>query len=365
MKRLSWIILPAAALTFYVNHPACADEAPKADVQVIADFEKDSDAKLVKGGDDQVSVAIDKSHATSGEHSLKITSQKGNDYGPFDLTAEALKGWEKFKYVALDFTSDQDVAMAFSVEVWDAQSTNYQTRATQEEDLPTLKKGKVTLAIDLGKFTRNDKSGKIDLSKITKFRIIFHTKDIKDDYVTYVDNIRLTNEDPTVARPKVILDFEKDGDAKLVKGADDPVSVAIDKSHATHGESSLKVTVQKGNEFGPFDLIGAALTDMGDYKYLVMDLTSDVDAAVPVFAEVWDAQSTNYATRATQEEGLPSLKKGKTTLVIDLRNFARNDKSGKMNMAKLTKFRVILKTQDLKEDYVTYLDNVRLTNDAP
>lgn len=201
MRKLLCILsLLAVAVFVGLSHlpvgAHAADTQPAGEAKVVADFETDADLKLVKAADDQVTIAIDESHATAGKKSLKITSAKGNDYGPMDLLGDALKDMPKYKYLVIDFTTDQDVTVPVTPEVWDDKSTDYQTRATQDEGIKPLKKGKVTVVVDLSKFERNDKSGKMDMSKITKFRIIFTTKDLKDDLVTYMDNVRLTNTEP-------------------------------------------------------------------------------------------------------------------------------------------------------------------------
>ena len=198
MKSMVWIGLAVAALGALAVYGAYAADAPAADVKVILDFEDAGDAKMVKGADDPVTVAVDESHATSGKKSLKVTVAKGSEYGPFDIIGDALKGWDKYKFVAIDFTTDAPVAGVKAVpEVWDDKSTNFQTRSTLEDDGAELKKGKVTMVIDLSKFQRNDKSGKMDLTKMTKFRFILTgLKDTKEDFVTYVDNVRLSNEEP-------------------------------------------------------------------------------------------------------------------------------------------------------------------------
>lgn len=164
---------------------------------------------------------------------------------------------------------------------------------------------------------------------------------------------------------KVILDFENADEAKMVKAGDENVTFEIADANATSGKKSLKVTIAKpGEDWGPLDILPAALKDLPNYKFMLIDLTTDSDAAVPVSAEVQDEKSTNFQTRATQEEGI-TLKKGKNTMVIDLSQFTRNDRSGKMDLSKITKLRLIFTVKDLKQDYVVFVDNIRLTNEAP
>jgi len=200
MKSVTWTLLTVAAICLGTSRLVLAEDAPPPapadETRVIADFEKESDIRLVRRNDDHVSIAIDESHATSGTHALKVTSKEGPDHGGFDLAGAALQGWDKYKYLVFDLTSDSDVKMPFHLEAQDDKTTNYGTRASIKEGLPVLGKGKVTIVVETAKLRRNDGSGLIDLSTLKRFRCILETKAITEPYVTYLDNIRLTNTAP-------------------------------------------------------------------------------------------------------------------------------------------------------------------------
>jgi len=170
---------------------------PAEEAKVIADFETENDIRLVRRNDDHVTIAIVEGHATSGTHSLKVSSKEGNDYGGFDLAGAALQGWDKYKYLVFDLTSDSDVKMTFHLEAQDAKTVStYGTRASIKEGLPVLGKGKVTVAVAVANLARNDGSDMIDLSTLKRFRCILETQSIKEPYVTYLDNVRLTTVAP-------------------------------------------------------------------------------------------------------------------------------------------------------------------------
>jgi hypothetical protein len=202
MNKLLLASLALAAMIAFVGYRSLADDAkpaaPAADTKVLADFENPDDVRLARGGDDWIKSEIVADHATSGTHSMKFTSAKGNDYCIIDIVNDAVKGWDKdkYKYIAVDFTTDQDVNCASALELRPASVKAFSDRADLTDGVPAVKKGKVTVYAALADFKYNNTTNPFDLTKLTVFRIRLDTKDMKEDLVTYMDNVRLTNEQP-------------------------------------------------------------------------------------------------------------------------------------------------------------------------
>lgn len=174
--------------------------------RALLDFEDPAQAGLVRSveGDD-VTLSVSDAWASSGKHSLKLVCKPGKPWTAFDFDPAILKGWQEYDYLVFDLYTQDPHFVTFTPEFWDAASHDYHTRSTYggcpEMAVPTMHKGKVRVQLELGVARRNGKEGlsfaelagpdRVDMSRLTKFKAWFSTENLKEDYVVYLDNVRL------------------------------------------------------------------------------------------------------------------------------------------------------------------------------
>ena len=180
-------------------------------VKVLLDFEDEAEVKKLRPDEDaQLTVSQAEAGASSGKKSLKMVCKAGQQYVTFWLDPALLKGWDKFKYLAMDFHTAEANTVNFYAEIMDAASTNYQTRCTWSDN--PIKKPKTTVLLDLTRNRRNANEDtapadlkpqdKVDLAKLTRFKGFFMCKDLKADYVVHLDNVRLLTRKPAPVKAK-------------------------------------------------------------------------------------------------------------------------------------------------------------------
>lgn len=214
MARMSLVSVAILALL-----TSAALAAPGKEKKVLADFENESDVKLIKPDPEQNAVTIERSEqwASSGKASLKITCKADQQGASFELDQSLLKGWEKFDYLAIDFYTEDKQPTIFIAELWDANTKGYPTRATYEDAnaLPPVHKGKNTVLIDLRNARLNGREAvalskltaadRVDLAKLTHCRFWLRTLGRKTDLVVYMDNVRLLQEGALETNMKIDL----------------------------------------------------------------------------------------------------------------------------------------------------------------
>ncbi len=200
--------------------------------QVLMDFERPEESKLIVSEDGGLRTEISDRWAATGKNSLRLEAPKGQDWVSFQIDPSLLKGWEQYDYLAFDFYSEDPTFTRLAVELWDKTTKNFQTRCTYDE-LKPLHQGKTRILVDLRRARRNvkgdiplaevPKADMIDLSALTRVKGWFGTKANLKDYVCYVDNVRLLQEGALDSNMKITLPsgtraFDFGEDTPLVAG---------------------------------------------------------------------------------------------------------------------------------------------------
>ncbi|MFP6886794.1 MAG: glycoside hydrolase domain-containing protein [Opitutales bacterium] len=202
----------------------------------LLDFEKPGEEKLVLPSE-FLKTSISDRWAASGKKSLKLTCAKGRPWTPFEFDRSLLKGWEDYDYLSIDFYSEDPAIVRFTPEFWDRASHNYHTRSTFEGQagmkVVPVHQGKTRVLVHLKVARRNGKEGlgfgelqkedKIDFGALKKVTAWFNTSGLKEDYVVYLDNVRLLQEgalesNMRVDLPKGTIAFDFGENSPLVQG---------------------------------------------------------------------------------------------------------------------------------------------------
>ena len=207
-------------------------QASGSEKRVLLDFEDPAQGKLIvpltednQPGD--LTVAVSDKWASSGKKSLKLTAKAGKDWAAAEFDKSILKGWEKFDFLTFDMYSDDPRFVRMTLEFWDPNTKSYGTRCTltdqPEIQAPLLHKGVTRFQIDLrmlrlnGKeavnFSDLEKQDRIDVANMARVKFWFLTRELKEDYTAYMDNVCLVQEGALesslkVALPKGALAFD-------------------------------------------------------------------------------------------------------------------------------------------------------------
>jgi len=118
MLLRSWLALLAVSWCVPLD---AADPKPEPKVQVLFDFEEETDLKDwsnldladPKKKEPPVKIELSKEHATSGKHSLKLTFSGGN--WPTVTTTKVPDDWSAFQTFKADVTVDRACLVGFTV----------------------------------------------------------------------------------------------------------------------------------------------------------------------------------------------------------------------------------------------------------
>jgi len=192
MPRLSCYLLLNLIAALCFTAPVAAEELAH---RVLLSFDSADEIKaLASKGEGIVCEHVD--------GALKITLQKGQAWSSLLFEGELLKGWEQAEWLALDLSTENAEGAELLLDLQDAQSRDFASRAT----LPAVKleQGKQTLKWKLTQLKRNGQenaawetvpaSERLNVSALTKVKL-FTTPPKEKDWIVTIDNVRLISKD--------------------------------------------------------------------------------------------------------------------------------------------------------------------------
>ena len=206
-----WVMMVFLAAGLLPQVCAGADADPK----IVLDFEDSSEVDGLKPNSENVALDIVQDNCvTSGKNCLRVVGKMGQPWSSIVLTDPLkLKGFDKYDYVGLDVFSDRDAEIPLTLELWDKDSTNYQTRASLEAK--KVHKGMNHLFWQINRARRNGKEGydwaelqpkdKIDRANLTKVKLYFTPLGEGGDTMLWMDRLRLVPENMVGGKTEVTL----------------------------------------------------------------------------------------------------------------------------------------------------------------
>lgn len=172
---------------------------------------------------------------------------------------------------------------------------------------------------------------------------------------------------------RLVLGFENPLDLPAMERNAENARLALCRDQGvTEGAVCLKVSAAKGADWASILLPAEAIAGWDKVQAVTADVTCQDSAKIGLRFELWDARSTNQATRCTLWNA--EIGPGKQTFRWELAQCRRNrkesalweslDEADKIDLAHLAKVKLFL-TPPKDRDYVFYLDNVRLVMKTP
>ena len=342
------IVLPGAA----------RGEVPAMVPVILDDFESLEQSRTIWGMG-AVTVEPATEHATSGEHSLKITvPPKGGGLRGLKMSKAAPADWSPYRAIAFDVYNAGEHAVDFIIRIDDTESRDFKDRFEPCGQFWLPPKQATHVEIRLGDLQANNFRF-MDTTKIAYFG--FHLGG--GPHTLYVDSVQLIpapqEERPMTdwaEAPRVIDSAEDEATSKALWQASE-AKVEIGVEHATEGKQSLQVTYPKGVPWPAlkFENREQPLNWKG-YKTFLFDVTNPGGKSVHLSLRIDDDQALDMNGRF-MVNGLPVPPNATTTFKIDIRRMA-NRGGWRMHKDKITL--IALFTGTLEEDVTVYVDNVRL-----
>jgi|GEM_PF-1747120 len=200
-----------------VRISAAATRKGRTAVRLLYGFEDTADGQpveaLMRSAENIDIIAVLDNGVTEGRQCGRLVVQKGSQWGgTFNLTREQIRDWSNFDYFAIDVYTEHETPCRVTLDLLDALSSNYHSRATIEGN--ATRRGAQTILFQINRARRNAKEGrdweelepqdKIDLKALKGVRITFAAPPDQNG-VFWVDNLRLMQED--AARPKLHVEL--------------------------------------------------------------------------------------------------------------------------------------------------------------
>ena len=113
---------------------------------------------------------------------------------------------------------------------------------------------------------------------------------------------------------RVLYGFEDVADLKELQSvATDMVLDVVQDNGVTQGKNCCRVVGKQGAPWATLEIRSDKIKGWQDFDYFAMDVYSEREEKIRIVLELWDEQSTNYATRCTFEEGTAHI--GRNTLL--------------------------------------------------
>jgi hypothetical protein len=167
---------------------------------------------------------------------------------------------------------------------------------------------------------------------------------------------------------RVIADFENEKELEAIKPEDNVHFTLDDSAGVTHGKHSAHVVTTAG-QWAAFELVGAPIRDFGKFDYLAVDIYTKHAQRIPITIELWDKNSSGYATRCTFDDFFRTHP-GQNTVFYPITHAKRNNKEGrdwdeleekdKIDLDHLTRVKFILPAGLNGGECNLWLDNIRV-----
>lgn len=169
-------------------------------------------------------------------------------------------------------------------------------------------------------------------------------------------------------KKRQLYGFETQSEIKELLGSAENVELSQAQDYGvTEGLECLRIAIPKGEKTGSFVLGKNKLTKWHEYDYLAIDLYTEDESSYVIAVELSDPMSVDGTTRWTFER--ITTHPGPQTLLYPITRVARYARSwtdwedltpdDKMQMDKLTKVRIFIKSKD-DRDAVFWIDQIRL-----
>ncbi|MBM4032060.1 MAG: hypothetical protein FJ291_09780 [Planctomycetes bacterium] len=127
---------------------------------------------------------------------------------------------------------------------------------------------------------------------------------------------------------RVLYDFEDLADLKELQGAATNMALdVVQDNGVTGGKNCCRVVGKQGADYCTFEIRSDKIKGWADFDYFAMDVYSEREEKVRIVLELWDAASTNYATRCTFEDNTAHV--GRNTMLWKINRAKRNNKEGR------------------------------------
>ena len=166
---------------------------------------------------------------------------------------------------------------------------------------------------------------------------------------------------------RVIFDFEEAGETKKIEADDNMTLDVVQDNGVTRGANCLRVVGKMGKSWAAMVIRGDTVGDVSDFDYFAMDVYTERTEKLRMVFELWDQNSTNYATRCTFENERTHV--GKNTLLWKINRPKRNNKEGlewhelqpkdKIDRANLKMIKIFFTPFKAGGNTVLWIDNMR------
>ena len=323
-----------------------------------------------------------KEHASDGEYSLRLVSEK-NDYPGFAvLDGRALRLLHENSRLLVDVYNPQDKDVNVCILVRDPQATNYNLRFNGSV---TVRPGMNTIDIDYTQLPReatkkNAKPERLDPRQLTLVAFFLDQGAADKPIVMYFDNLRVVRESNGPDRVAAGQGRRAVGEAGVSEGGNPArrrrAAVELrarrarprarrrpDRDPARHRRPTcLSDPAPTGNPTpASRSSTAEALRKFKDYVLLKVDVFNPQDEPVHCSARIDDAQSRDYGSRYN-DDGVV-IRPGKSTFEINLTGLTKSNARNFADRKKIDLATVRLMTLCIApsgKPLTLFFDNVRL-----